>query len=160
MSEESSVTTAEEARIRQKLNKRYQEWHGFAIHAVVFFMVNLILWIAWALLHFNPSAREAFTNLTDSASLVDALSSIILPLLVTLGWGVGLVAHYAHYYIEHGPGLDRHEAAVQREIERYRASKAYEKPKNEERSHLELTEDGEIEEVYDESPRSQSQKQH
>ncbi len=145
MSSEDAKIKAEEARIRARLNKRYQEWHGFAIHAVIYLMVNVIVWGFWGALHFFPALFDAFASLS-SYSLATALGSIILPLVITLGWGLGLVAHYVHYYIEHGPGADRHEAHVQREIERYKARVAgYEKLKNDEHSHLELNDDGEIE---------------
>ncbi len=152
---EQSQTAQEEARIRFKLEKRYQEWQGFAIHGVVYLLVNIILWLLWGALAFVPAVRDIAISLTGF-TVVEDLSNIILPIVITLGWGVGLAAHYVHYYMEYGPGADRNEAHIQREIQRYRDQVAsYEKPKNDHRTHLELTEDGEIEERTDnEAPRS------
>jgi hypothetical protein len=148
MANENDKIKEEEARIRSRLDKRYQEWQAFVLHAVVYITTNLVLWALWGAVNFKPVVRDMVVNATDE-SFVRFLS-LPIPLVIMLLWAVGLVAHYVHYYIEFGPGADRHEANVQREIERYKAQvAAYEKPKNDEHSHLELNDDGEIEEVYE-----------
>lgn len=141
---------AEEQRIRYKIEKRHQEWQAFALHIAVYFMVNLVLWGLWGVFNYIPGAHQAIVSALGMNTEVTRALTLPIPLIIMLGWGVGLVAHYIHYYIEFGPGLDRRDREIEREIERYREQKrAFEKPKNDRRVHLELTEDGEIEEVND-----------
>jgi len=148
MPDEADKIKDEETRIRARLNKRYQEWQGFAIHGVVYLLVNLFLWLLWLGVNYKSIFTDAMLAVTNESFM--HFLALPLPLIVTLAWGVGLAAHYVHYYIEYGPAADRHEARVQREIERYKEQiAAYEEPKNNERSHLELNDDGEIEEVYE-----------
>ena len=72
------------------------------------------------------------------------------PIFVTLFWGIGIVSHILSYNAKYGRGAEQREEAIQREIDRQRErSAAYEKPKNDRPTHLELTDDGEIQEVYE-----------
>ena len=71
-------------------------------------------------------------------------------LIVTLGWGSGMVAHYLNYYYKYGAGARQREDAIEQEIARYRErAGVYEKPKNDRRGNLEINDDGEIEDGYD-----------
>ena len=65
-------------------------------------------------------------------------------LWVTLVMSIGIVSNIVEYYNKYGPGAERREAGIQREIERERERLGYEKPKND--SRMRLTDDGEIEE--------------
>lgn len=131
MSENNYDEMDDEKRIRQQVEKQFKEREGLIIHSVIFLMINALLWMIYFFL-ISPEDR-----------------GFPWPLIVTLGWGSGMVAHVITYYNQFGGGALRREEAVQREIERYRESRAYEKPKNEKRPHMELTADGEIEEVYE-----------
>ncbi len=62
------------------------------------------------------------------------------------------MAHFITYYNKYGRGAERREEAIQREIERYRERHAYEKPKNDFDRPLEINDDGEIEEIYEDAP--------
>src|SRR5262249_15796754 len=87
-------------------------------------------------------------------------------LLVTLGWGIGLVAHGLVVYLESGPMDRMREQAIQREIEAEKRRlgirddgetddagvPAKSKRKNEERA-LRLGDDGELVEVDQVDPR-------
>jgi 2TM domain-containing protein len=133
MTRDTNFTQDDEKRIRHQIEKRYEDRQGLIIHASIFVLVNLAIWLIWL-----------FT-----------MPEFPFALIVTLGWGSGMLAHFLSYYYKYGKGADRREEAIQREIERYRT--AYEKPKNDTR--LELTDDGEIEEVYmDEDARVSKQR--
>jgi len=122
----------DENRVRKQIEKRYEERQGLIIHAVIFVMVNIAMWLVWYY------AQVDFP----------------FPIIITMGWGSGMLAHFLTYYYKFGGGAAKRDEAIEREIERYRERTGYyEKPKNERR--VELTEDGEIEEIYeDEVPES------
>lgn len=123
-----------EARIRKRLKKRDEERIGLIAHTIPYLVVNLFLWFLW----------------------LDGDGGFPWPLFVTVFWGIGYVAHLMNYWNEHGGGAARREARVQQELEReLQRSALYEKPKRE--PHMRLTDDGELEEVYDDEP-SQGQK--
>jgi hypothetical protein len=118
--------------IRRRVEKRYKERQDFIIHLAAFVGSNLIIWVLWFLLFSGPFPW---------------------PLIVTLGWSVGIVAHFLSYYFKYGAGANRRENAIEREIEQEMARRAiYEKPKNDER--MRLTEDGELE-AFDDNETSQ-----
>jgi hypothetical protein len=70
------------------------------------------------------------------------------PVLVSMGWGIGLAAHGVDTYFQTGNRIRAKEAAIQREVERERERLYDEKPK---RSRLVIAEDGELMEVVEES---------
>jgi len=115
--------------IRRKVEKRYKERQGLIIHFSIYLIVNLMLWILWAV-----------TSL-----------SFPWPMIVTTGWGMGMVAHFLSYYFQYGRGAERREDAIQREVEREMARRQggdyVEKPKR--NPAMRLTEDGELEDVID-----------
>jgi hypothetical protein len=123
------------SRIQQRFNKRKELF----MHLAAYVVVNIIIWALW------------LTGIADSIPVLrDVYDSIgiLLPLLVTIGWGIGFFIHYLDYYYEAGGGAERRERAIQDAIEREKALRSeYEKPKRDARMHL--TEDGEIEEVSD-----------
>ena len=131
--------------IRHRVEKRYKERQGFIVHLVVYLIINLLIWglwwiipqlgpDAWALMELAPDDIEFFV--------------FPWPLVISIGWGLGLASHYISYYYQHGPGAGQREAAIQREVEQELARRAsYEKPKNDER--VRLTEDGELEAYSD-----------
>lgn len=123
----------EEELIRQRIEKRYQERQGLIIHSVAFVLVNIMLF-----------------GIFFAANGGDIAGEFPWPFIVFLGWGIGMFSHFFNYYYKYGAGAQRQEDAIQQEIERYKErSMAYEKPKNDQRMRLELTDDGEIMEVYD-----------
>ncbi len=128
MSSENTFTEEDEAKLRKQIEERYKEREGLMVHSAVFVPINIMLWIIY---------------------FVVMPGGFPWPLIVTLGWGSGYVAHLLTYYYKFGGGATRREEAIQREIDQYRERRQFEKPKRDERSHLELSEDGEIEEVYE-----------
>lgn len=150
---------AEEARIRKKIEKRYKERQGFLIHLMIYVVMNIIFWGMWAsagsqLVALIPDLAQ------DAPAIAREAANFPWPIFITFFWGIGLVSHFLSYYYKYGGGAERREVTIQREIERYKErTGAYEKPKNERRPRLELTDDGEIQEVYDdEVSRVQKQK--
>jgi hypothetical protein len=129
MAQNTDFTQEDEARIRKQIEKRYEDRQGLIIHASIFILINVALWIIQLL----------------------TLPEFPFALIITAGWGSGMVAHYLSYYYKYGGGAEKREAAIQREIESYRERHyAYEKPKHDEHSHLEWNDDAEIEEIYQE----------
>lgn len=120
-------TVSEEARIRERIEKKYKERSGVIAHAIPYIIVNLVL---WSIFFSSPG------------------SGFPWPMFVTFFWGIGMASHFYAYYSKYGGGAAQREAAIQREIEQERErSLMYEKPKNDVR--MRLTDDGEIEEVPD-----------
>jgi hypothetical protein len=87
----------QERELRQRAEARVQAREGFSVHFVVYLAVNLLLWGIWA--YSGANINEAW------------------PIFVTLGWGIGLVAHFWSVYIQ---SEDRHEAAVDAELRKLR----------------------------------------
>ena len=124
------------SRIQQRFNKRKELF----MHLAAYVVVNLIVWVLW--LTGIANSIPVLSNLYESLG-------ILLPLLVTIGWGIGFFIHYLDYYYEAGGGAERRERAIQQAIEREVEMRngGYEKPKRDPR--MQLTEDGELEEVSD-----------
>lgn len=113
-----------ERRIRKQMEKKFAERQELAIHAVAFVLGNLLVWG----IYFFAGGPDGI--------------DFPFPIFVTGGWGIGIIAHLLTYYNKYGGGAVRREAAIQREIERYKSEIGYyEKPK---REHLRLNDDGEI----------------
>jgi 2TM domain len=113
-----------ERRIRKQMEKKFEERQDLIIHAAAFVLGNLLV---WGIYMFAGGPAEV---------------DFPFPLIVTGGWGVGIFAHAMVYYNKYGGGAVRREAAIQREITRYKDELGlYEKPK---REHLRLNDDGEI----------------
>ena len=120
--------------IRKQVEKRIKKRQELIIHSIAFVLGNVMVWTIFGLTG----------------------GKFLWPLIVTLGWGIGIVGHFLDYYSTYGGGAQRREAEIQREIERERErSVAYEKPKRD--PHMRLTDDGEIEEIVDDAT-SQAEK--
>jgi hypothetical protein len=116
--------------------------------------MNIMFWGLWVTgaQDMAISAINATSHAVIPATVQTAME-IPWPLFVTLFWGIGILSHIISYYNRFGPGAERREMAIEREIDRQRErSAAYAKPKNDERVRLELTDDGEIQEVFDDEP--------
>ncbi len=104
--------------IRQRIEKRYKMRQELYINIASYVVANVVFWVMF---------RQSWV------------------LWITVGWGIGVVAHVIDYYSKYGGGAERKEAEIQREIERERERLGYEKPKNDTR--MRLSDDGELEEV-------------
>ncbi len=146
---------AEEARIRKRIERRFKERQGLLSHFMIFVVMNILFWGLWAngLQDMAITAIKGTPNVDIPAAALQTAKDIPWPLFITLPWGIGIISHIFTYYNKYGPGAQRREEAIEREIDRQRErSAAYAKPKNDERVRLELTDDGEIQEVYDDEP--------
>lgn len=125
--------------IRNRIQNRFNKRKELFMHLAAYIVVNIIIWAFW--LTGIASDFPVLSNLYEAMGM-------FLPLLVSVGWGIGFFIHYLDYYYEAGGGAERRERAIQDAIEREKALRSeYEKPKRDARMHL--TEDGEIEEVPD-----------
>jgi serine/threonine protein kinase len=133
------ASLTDEDRIRLRVEKRIEARKEIYIHILMYFMVNIMLWVIWAL---------------------TMPGEFMWPLIVMAGWGIGLAAHTGEYYMQYGAGREKAESRMQREIERERrrmyGDSAIEKGKNEdyfdpidmEERQVRLTEDGEFTESF------------
>jgi hypothetical protein len=129
-------------KIRQRIEKRMKKREEVIQHGVAFVLVNAMMWGIYV---FSGGLAEG---------------SFPWPIFVTFGWGIGMVTHYLEYYNKYGMGAERREDQIEREVEREMARRGYyEKAKNDDPVRLELTEDGEIEEVYDEGSGERRQRE-
>lgn len=133
--------------IRRKIERRYKERMGLIIHFIAFAVSNVAFWCFWLLI--TPATAARLVNgVTETTRLSPGFP---WPIFITLGWGVGIVAHFLTYYYRYGAGANQREEAIQREIEQELARREeagyIEKPKNDQR--MRLTEDGELEVVSD-----------
>jgi serine/threonine protein kinase len=128
----------DEQRVRKFIEKRNEERIGLIIHFAVFAFMNLMF-------------LTGFWR--DGGDLIAQFPG---PLIITFFWGIGMFSHFASYYNKFGGGRERHEAMIQREIERERARRYGEKVKNDElfyededpAQRIRLNEDGELTDSY------------
>jgi RsiW-degrading membrane proteinase PrsW (M82 family) len=92
--------TASDDDLRRRAEARVETVDGFRVHLVIYLLVNALLWAIWAMSGANLGAAW--------------------PIFVTLGWGIGLAAHWWSVY---GRTADGREARVQAEMEKLRQRK-------------------------------------
>jgi hypothetical protein len=124
--------------IRHRVQQRFTKRKELLMHATAFVIVNAVLWILW----FAGPIQQLLQDFPDFG--------IPAPLIVTALWGMGFIVHFLDYYFEVGEGARRRDRAIQQEIEREKAIREdfLEKPKRDRR--IQLTDEGELEEVADE----------
>jgi serine/threonine-protein kinase len=114
--------------VRERSNKRLE----LLQHGSVFVLINLMLWSLW---------------------FFSGAGGFPWPILVTMGWGIGMVAHVAESYSKSGKRAAQRDRAVEREVERERQRlgldveekrKHDHKPKRDQDRRVRLTEDGEL----------------
>lgn len=117
-----------EVRVRRRVEQRIEERNALIGHLVSYVVVNLLMWFI-----FISGGADGHP----------------WPIWVTFPWGIGMVMHFVSYYNEHGPGRERREAMIERELERER-SRLYSKAKNDDyySGSPRLTEDGEFTESF------------
>jgi len=99
----AALTPEEE--IRRRVEKRIKARQELLQHAVAYVLVNALLWVIWG----------------ASGSWFGGIFTIPWPLIVMLGWGIGMIAHLMEYNNKYGAGAARKEREIQRELERARA---------------------------------------
>jgi hypothetical protein len=99
--EGDAMTNLTDDELRKRAEVRVKAREDFRIHFLVYVLVNLLLWAIWYV-----TARDD--------------GGIPWPLFASLGWGIGLVAHWWTVY-----GIDdvRREAEIQKEIRRLRGER-------------------------------------
>lgn len=125
---ESQDHAADLERVRQATWKQAEDLKAFIIHASVFGSINLGAWLVWL-------------------AAADSIS-ILLPLALLLGWGVGLAAHGANNYFASDRAVVAREQAVQRAMAQVTGDTSLTKPKREKAKRI-LTDDGELLEVIE-----------
>lgn len=136
--------------IKRRVENRIRARMAFFIHLTVFIIINLALWFGYKFV--IAMVLQTMENSLPSI----AVTAMQFPwvIIVTLGWGIGLLAHGIKVYFDSGAMDAYRERATQREIERekmrlYGATPdQFQKPKRERAAgKVELSDDGEL--VYD-----------
>lgn len=96
-------------RVEEQLNKRKE----FSIHLMVFFPIIIIMWIIYG----TGLPANFIGGLTNNTDIVN-LFGFPWPLIVTLGWGAGLVAHGIETYYTTGRRANARLRAIHSELER------------------------------------------
>ena len=94
------MTTTPEDDLRARAEVRVKAREDFRIHFLIYLLVNGFLWVIW------------FTS--------DRAEGVPWPAFATLGWGIGLVAHWWTVY---GVNDARREAEIQKEMRRLRGDR-------------------------------------
>lgn len=133
--------------VRRRVEKRIKDRQEFNVHAVIYIMVNALLWVVYAILPFILDQVGLGTN-----DFPGNLVALPWPLLVMFGWGIGLAAHGLNVYYGSSAGEAMRERMLQREVERERArlgleadSEGFEREKRKNDQRVRLGEDGELE---------------
>jgi 2TM domain len=92
-----TMTAPDEDELRRLAEARIERVDAFRVHLVVYLAVNVLLWAIWA--YSGAAANAAW------------------PAFVTLGWGIGIAAHWWSVYGRSGNGR---EARVQAEMDKLR----------------------------------------
>ncbi len=101
---------------RRKAEKPFTartEWYQ---HLAVYVMINIMLWTIFGLT--NAGELNALVNQFDpeAGEIAQGVLGFPWPIIVMLGWGIGLFAHGAEVF-----GAASRERAIQRQLERERA---------------------------------------
>src|SRR5689334_5507250 len=123
--------------IRRRAEKRVNKRKELLMHAAVYIIVNVSLWLVFgAIAAFSPGKTAL----------------LIIPLLSTLGWGMGLAIHAVVNFIETTAMDNMREREIDREMQQELRRRGLteadllEKPKRD--AAVRLSDDGEL--VYDE----------
>ncbi len=94
------MPTDEEAYLRRRIKKRIDSRNGFIAHSVTYFAVNAVLWMIFM---FAQNGLDGFMS---------PGGEFPWPLLVTLFWGAGFLAHIAETYFTTGERAARRDRAT------------------------------------------------
>ena len=126
--------------IRARAEKRAKKRAEFVQHLAIYILVNLFLWVGFFAI---------------ALAVVHSALPLIVPLLSTVCWGLGLAIHAAVYYVD-TTGMDNmRDREFQREIQREMQlrgitdpSELDAKPKRDQT--VRLSDDGEL--IYEDEP--------
>ena len=96
------MTTPPDDDLRTRAEARVKAREDFRVHLLIYVLVNGFLWVLW------------FT--TDGV----AQGGIPWPAYASIGWGIGLVAHWWTVF---GTNESRREAEIQKEMRRLRGDR-------------------------------------
>ena len=96
MTEKRKNEQPAEAKIRRRVEKKFESRAALTQHAVAYLSVNIMLWVIWLL------TTRGFP----------------WPMFVTVSWGIGMLSHYLDYYYKHGSGARKREETIEAEVRR------------------------------------------
>lgn len=110
----NTVTEGEFRKARKRILESQDKRISFYQHLSVYASINTLLWIIWG---------------SSAAFITGIAAEFPWPIIVMLGWGIGLFVHGVDTYISSGSRQKAQEEAIQREIERQRDRAFSEKAK-------------------------------
>src|SRR5687768_1398047 len=90
--------------IRSRVEQRFNKQKEILIHGATYLIINGLLWTLFL--------TGTLGDIPILGGIVDRFD-LMFPLVVSLGWGVGMVAHALDYYYSVGGGAQRRERAIQ-----------------------------------------------
>jgi uncharacterized membrane protein (DUF106 family) len=139
--------------IKKRVKKRVDDRKDFYIHAGVYVIVNIVVWVVWLILMLFPGIIDSIGSSID----VDFANLLRLPIpvLLSAAWMIGLLIHGLVTFVDTSKWLDNmQEREMQKEMERERLRLGLkEKPKRTVR----LGDDGEL--IADEEPEASTSQQ-
>jgi serine/threonine protein kinase len=111
----ATVSKSELKKVRSRVEQPFTKRREFASHLAVYVTINAMLWFIYLF------AGGAISSLLGGDF---ALLGFPWPLIVMFGWGIGLVAHAAEVFT-----TGNRQRAIDRAVERERATQWNEKPK-------------------------------
>ncbi len=99
--EGDAMTTRPDDELRARAEARVKARADFRVHLLIYVLVNAFLWAIW------------FTT--------DATPGTPWPVFASIGWGIGLLAHWWTVY---GDNDSRREAEIEKEIRRLRGDRS------------------------------------
>jgi serine/threonine protein kinase len=139
-----TASKSELKRVRRRAEQPYKKRVDFFTHAVIFVMINLMF---WGIYLFGTDGLMTMIGDGDVSEWME----FPWPLIVTFGWGIGLISNFFE-----AVGAGRHERAIEQALERERSMMGSDKPKralaapddeqeyDEPRRPVRLTADGEL----------------
>jgi hypothetical protein len=104
----------DEKALRKRVEKQYKKRSEFNAHLVAYVFVNVLLWIIFL-------GGRGFIQ----GDLGNVVREFPWPLMVTFGWGAGLVAHAIETYFQTGKRAARRLRAIHNEFERLYGERWY-----------------------------------
>jgi serine/threonine protein kinase len=96
--------------LRKRIEAQFKKRGEFVGHVIAYVLVNALLWIIF-------SGTGGLSFLGDDPHLLQWLA-FPWPMIVSLGWGAGLVAHFFDTYFQTGSRDERRYRAIRSELHR------------------------------------------
>ena len=109
------VSPDDDNALRRRVERQVKKRSEFNVHLAVFFFANIVLWMIFS-----------FASGVLPTDLQALAQEFPWPLIITFGWGSGLLAHFIDTYYQTGPRAAARLRAIHTEFERLYGERWYE----------------------------------